>query len=204
MSNKIIDIDWTETPHKHKWIKNRTSIFNNEDKITFPQFIAEMVIYNRNKYWKKYHEVGTGPGWSIPLSKEYTGLIQQATTLCNYFPHPDEDPLVDGAFRNYFRNFRITNIGQYRKIRVKEDGKSNITDQEKNVVKGVLIEYNKLTSAKQMFVQQTPKDVAETVRKDVKAVVNSPKPQTKLSIAELKKMEQKLNGNGKGKETEAN
>lgn len=159
-----MDINWFDLPYSHNWKKNVQSIFDPNSKITFPQFIMEMVLFNRERYWGKFPKIPRGQGWSNALMKQVRQLIQQSTTLCNYFPHVDNDPLVDVAFRNFFRNNRVTKIGQYRKTRytIKGDRKvSNITQDEKDVINGVMFEYNKLIKQRDTFINTKPTEIKD-------------------------------------------
>lgn len=144
-------MDWKHVPYSHTYKKVFDSIFNPQDKITFPQFVAEMVIFNRERYIKDFQKLTRGPGWSVPISRVVRGLVQQASVLCNYFPDLNEDPLVEEAFRSYFRNNRVFKIGQYRKTRVSKAGKLNVTQDEKDVLKGINAEYQKLLKKREIF-----------------------------------------------------
>lgn len=144
-------MDWKVVPYSHKYPKAFTSIFNPQSKITFPQFVAEMVIFNRARFIKDFPKIEKGPGWSKQISKVVRGLVQQATVVCNYFPDINEDPLVEEAFKNFFRNNRVFKIGQYRKVRVTKAGKLNITQDEKDIINGIDAEYKKLVKKRQIF-----------------------------------------------------
>lgn len=163
-------IDWNTVPHSHKYTKNKTSIFNpsEKEKITFPQFVAEMVLFNRERFIKDFQKLPRGKGWSNAISAQVRKLVQQAHVICNYFPSVDEDPLTEIAFRNYFRNNRVFKIGQYRKVRVTKAGKCNITQDEKDIIKGITVEYNKLLEKKNIF-----KDVKTEENNSVKDKVIS-------------------------------
>lgn len=138
-------INWKELPYNHKgrWTKKYDSIMTPGGKCTFPQLIAQWVLDTRDKYIKTFN-IKRGPGWSIPIERQVRSLIQQASVLCNYFPHPDDDPLVLAAFRKYFTQNRIFKIGRYSKYRVTKQGKLNVTKDEKAVVKALMFTYNEL------------------------------------------------------------
>lgn len=148
-SNSRIDIDWKIPPYSHSWSKNIDSVMNPlGSKITFPQFVVEMLIYNRCKYIKSFPKIVRGEGWSNAISKQIRGLCQQAYLICNFFPHPQEENLVTVAFKNVFRNQMVFKIGQFRKVRIYKDGKLNITQDEKDIIMAVSAEFNNLKSAR--------------------------------------------------------
>ena len=135
-------------------------------KCTLPHLIAEWVIDTRSKFIKTFPNIKRGHGWSTAISRQVRGLCQQASVLCNYFDHPDDDRIVYAAFKNYFTKNRIFKIGQYRKVRLSKEGKINITQDEKDVVKGILMEYmylkNKYTNDN---IIQKPTDNLEYIHK---------------------------------------
>lgn len=153
-------IDWNKPlPHSHRWEKNVDSIMNPGTKITWPQLVAEFVVYWRCKFWSKYKFVKKGPGWYSNIATEVRILNYQANVICNYFPHPDETPMVVLAFKNYFRKSKQTNIGSYRKIRsVSENGRirSNLTHAEKETVKGIWTELTLLLRSKPTVATSEP------------------------------------------------
>ena len=145
-------IDWKKKPkYNHKWRKIYTSIMDPTAKITFPQYIMEMVIYNRMRFLKTFPKIHRGPGWSQQIAKQVRQLCQQSSTICNYFPHPDEEPLVIASFRNFFRNNRAMKIGAFRKARINKNGKCNITNDEKDIVVGVTKELERLQKQRDIF-----------------------------------------------------
>lgn len=140
-------VDWkAPLPYNHvgRWNKCVVSIFNPIEKITWPQYLAELIIQNRAKVIKTFQKIKIGPGWSNSVRSQYRSLIQQAYCICNYFPHPDDDPLIYIAFQNYIKNNRVLKIGQYRKVRVSKSGKINITDAEQDIVLGITCELERL------------------------------------------------------------
>lgn len=179
-------IKWeSKPPYSHKWHKIHVSIMNPIAKITFPQYIMEMAVYNRTKFLKTFPKIQKGPKWSQQIAKQVRQLCQQASVICNYFPHPDDEPLVVVSFRNFFRTNRTTKIGAFRKARINKTGKSNITIDEKDVVTGITKELKRLQKQRDMFkTVLKDKDLDEikfktnhgTIRKD-----------NKQSILELEK-----------------
>lgn len=167
-------MDWKEVPYSHSYKKVFDSIFNPQDKITFPQFVAEMVIFNRERFIKSFQKLDRGPGWSNQISRTVRGLVQQATVVCNHFPSIEEEPLVEEAFKSFFRNNRVFKIGQYRKTRVSKTGKLNITQDEKDVIKGIKAEYDKLTKKRQVFKEVRAKEEPQK-EKIVSRYANKPK-----------------------------
>ena len=165
-------IDWHKLPydHKGKWTKKYQSIMNPADKVTWPQLVAEMVIYWRTKYWKKYSEVKVGAEWSVPIQRDVRSICEQAYAICNYFPHPDDEPLIVPAVKNFIRRSRVTHIGQFRKVRTKtSDGGrvvDNITQDEKDVVKGIQVELDAMVAQRDVFLQHAKTNVSVAPRSD--------------------------------------
>lgn len=158
-------MEWTNLPfaHEGRWIKKYPSIMNPLDKVTWPQLVAEFVIFWRKQFLPNYKGLG-GPGWSSSIQRHVRNLNQQACVLCNYFPHPSDDPLVEVAFKSYFRKNRPMKIGQYRKVRFTiKNGRevSNITQDEKDVVLGIDAEYQKLVKQRNMFSEMGKTEVYE-------------------------------------------
>ncbi|MFA5759525.1 MAG: hypothetical protein WC942_09255 [Clostridia bacterium] len=148
--------------HNGRWSKKIKSIFNPQAMVTWPQFIAECVIFWRSKIIKTFPKITYGPGWSDALARQVRQLNQQAATICNYFPHPDDEPLVYSAFKNYIRANRVMKIGQYRKVRTTKDGKCNITQDEKDVVKGIAKELLRLTNQRAAVTNAATKNKTQT------------------------------------------
>jgi hypothetical protein len=163
----------------------------NGPKITWPQLIAEYVIYWRTKFLNDYKDVKMGDGWSSSCSKAVRDLNQQASVLANYFPHPDSDPLVKVAFKNFFRNRKPLKIGQYRKVRVTKNGKQNITQDEKDVIKGIATELERLIKQRDMFVATSPKVLERKEQESVNFGSKSSSPK-KVSLAEIAKLEESI------------
>lgn len=180
-------MDWKHVPYSHNYKKVFDSIFNPQDKITFPQFVAEMVIFNRERFIKDFQKIQRGPGWSKQLSRIVRGLVQQAGVVCNYFPDINEDPLVEQAFRSFFRNNRVFKIGQYRKTRVKKDGKLNITQDEKDIINGINAEYQKLLKKRNIFKEVRAVD--EPRKSDI---ISRYAQKPKGSLDDILEMEQSL------------
>ena len=151
-----MSINWKELPHDHsgRWAKKFDSIMNPQEKITWPQLIAEFVIFWREKLIKKYPKIIKGKGWSAQIQKQVRDLNQQATVICNYFPHPDDEPLVIYAVKKYFREHKPLKIGQFRKVRVSDKGGKEhltITQAEKDVVLGINAELIKVIKSREAF-----------------------------------------------------
>ena len=139
-------IDWVNQPycHKGKYKQEIESIFNPGSLITFPQYMAEIVILNRERIIPGFQKIMRGPGWSYQLGKPYINLVQQCTCLCNYFPFYKDDLLAQTAILGFFRDKKVLKVGSYRKIRISKDGHCTITKEEKTVVFGIMFIYDKL------------------------------------------------------------
>jgi hypothetical protein len=127
---------------------------NPDEKITWPQLIAEFVIFFRTRMIKNYPKVSKGKGWSSQIQKQVRDLNQQATVICNYFPHPDDEPLVVYAVKKYFREHKPLKIGQFRKARLSSKGGKEhltITQAEKDVVLGINAELMKVIKSREQF-----------------------------------------------------
>lgn len=152
--------NWFDLPYNHcgTWKQVIISVMDPNGKVTWPQFIVELVIVSRRKFIPKYRDIKLGRGWSREISGEVRKLVQQATVLCNYFEHPDKDPLVRAAFLKYFREHTPMKIGQYRKTRYKMLGNGRkvctITQDEKDIVNGIYAEFEKLSSLRGNPVSQ--------------------------------------------------
>jgi hypothetical protein len=188
--------NWKTLPYNHvgRWEKKFQSIFDPNSKITWPQFIAEMVVYWRCQFFKNYQDVKQGTNWYHPIEKDVRNLNQQAPVICNHFPHPDDESLVIVAFKNFFRKNRPTNIGRFCKSRSsinKKTGreKLNITQPEKDIILGVQAELDRLVKQRQVFQNAMP------VLEDTKT--NTFKTRTsnnKNKISQLIELENKLRG----------
>lgn len=151
MSNNI---DWKILPYDHsgRWEKKHESKLAPGEKCTWPQWLVEFVVMNRAKFFPEYR-VTIGKGWSVPISKEVRALNQQMCTICNYFPHPDDENIVYKVFNTYFKQYHPFKIGTHRKVRVTKDGKCNVTQCEKDVIKGLMYLYSKFKSEDKQVVQ---------------------------------------------------
>lgn len=186
-------MDWNENPkysHKGKWEKKFKSIMSPDNLITFPQFLVEMIVYNRRRFLKDFPKFELGPKWSNAIQKQVGSLCQQAHAVCDYFPHPDDEPLVEAAFRNYFRCNRVFKIGQYRKTRFTKTGKCNITQDEKNVVLGINAEFQRLLKQRDMY-KVVSEEIQEKENKDIKFITTRKSKETK-NILNLLRVEEKL------------
>ena len=164
--NSSSKINWFELKYNHvgRWEKKIDSIMNPGTKITWLQYIAEMIICCRVQLLKDYKDIQRGPDWYKSISKAVRDLNQQASVICNYFPHIDDEPLVSVAFRNYFRKRRPLKIGTFRKVRFTEkDGRKvgNITQDEKDTVVGIQAELDRLIAQRNVFVDAAPKIIEE-------------------------------------------
>ncbi len=156
-------MNWETLPYDHtgRWEKKYQSIMDPSSKVTWPQFIAEMVIYWRKTLIRNYAKITLGPKWSNSIQRQVRELNQQAANICNYFPHPDDEPLVVYAVKKYFREHRPCKIGQFRKTRVvrnKETGREriNITQDEKDVVLGINTELMKALKTRESYNLSSP------------------------------------------------
>lgn len=188
------EIDWYDLPYNHagRWERKYVSIMNPVVKVTWPQFIAEMVIYWRTQILKTYKDIKIGDGWYKPITKAVRDLNQQACVLCNYFPHPDDEKMVEVAFKNFFRRNRSLKLGQHRKVRYTEkNGRKvlNITQDEKDVVIGVTAELNILLEKRNIFQKEGTK--LEEAKKPETVTFNTSTPK-KSKLANLLALEQKL------------
>ncbi len=187
-----MNIDWANPPYCHeRWEKNIDSIMSPGTKVTFPLFIVEMVFFNRSTYIKGFQKINKGNGWSVGVAKQVRALAQQAHAICNYFPFPTSEPLVIVAFKNFFRNNRVMKIGQFRKCRVTKEDKCNITLDEKDLIKGVWAELDRLIKQRDSFVKtEITYPIDKT--KEVTFRSNNEISNGKKSLADLMKLEQSI------------
>ena len=192
MTNKI---DGTTLPYEHKgtWTKKIDSKLSPGTQVTWPQFLVELIIINRSKFFDEY-KVTKGPGWSNQIGKRVQTLAQQMYTICNYFPHPEKDRLVYKTFLQYFTKNTPLKIGQHRKTRVVVNGsrtKCNITNDEKFVVKGLMSIYEELKRTYQQIQQEDERPVL----KDGPTTFRTRKPSMKRHVLDI--IEQEENGERK-------
>lgn len=168
-------MDWKQLPYDHagRWAAKYESIMHPGTQCNWPQLIVQWVISNCAKFIKTYPKIVKGKGWSVPIAAQVRSLSQQSSVICNYFPHPDDDPLVEAAFRNFFKNHRVFRIGSYRKVRETKKGKCNITQAEKDLVKGLMFEYQQLKDKEQRVKSIKP---APTIVQPVAKPQLTPKP----------------------------
>jgi hypothetical protein len=186
-------IDWNKIYNHEEWSKDQVSIMNPLAKVTWPQFIAEMVVWNRTKIISSYKNIQRGPGWSSAIPSDVRKLIQQAYAIANCFPHPKNEPLVYVAFKNYFRNHRVLKIGQLRKTRIK-DNKLMITKEEKDIIVGVTAELNRLMAQRDIFVNTKPTE-PPVVSTEPTTFRTENQNQQKSSLSNLLALEQKIKVN---------
>lgn len=189
-----MNINWIELPFNHagRWESKIPSIMNPGSKVTWPQFIAEMVVFWRTKFLKDYKDIRMGPDWYKAIPKAVRELNQQASVLCNYFPHPDDEPLVIVAFKNFFRKNRPCKIGQYRKTRATKAGTHNITQDEKDVIMGINEELKRLISQREAYMVAMPDNRPETPTPAVFKTMTATQIK-KGSLASLLELERKIN-----------
>ncbi len=187
-------MDWANLPYQHEsWSKNIPSIMAPGEKVTWPQFIAEMVIYWRSKIIKDFPKIKMGKGWSGSIQKQVRELNQQATVLCNYFPDPVSEPLVIYAFKKYFKERRPLKIGRYRKNRVNKKGNIGITQDEKDIVLGLTAELKTVMETRESFnkvdpapaKEQNPQEITFNTQTSVVA-------KRKNTLASLMEMEKQI------------
>lgn len=185
-------IDWQNLPYDHsgRWTKKYPSIMNPDEKVTWPQLIAEYVIFWRKRLIKGYPDVPAGKGWSSLIQKQVRDLNQQSTVICNYFPHPDDEPLVIYAVKKYFREQKPLKIGQYRKNRVSKKGNSvTITQAEKDVVLGINHELTKVIKTRECYKSDKP---LEEVKENQKFSTKTSYKSRRGSLSKLLEMESQL------------
>jgi hypothetical protein len=141
-----------QTPYNHagRWSKKFDSIFCPGDKITFPQYVTEMLVWCLSTWAEPYKSIKKGPGWSTAVSKQIRSISQQSYHICNHFPHPDDDKLVVLAFRNYFRKHKPNTIGRYRKT------DKSATKAEKDTINAINFEYKTLKSQEEKITNSAP------------------------------------------------
>ncbi len=188
------EIDWKVLPYNHTWQAKYPSIMDPGSKITWPQLVAEFVVYWRAKFLPAYKDIRPGPGWYKLISKEVRALNQQAAVICNYFEHPDKEPLVIVAFKNWFRRTKAMKIGRFRKARViinELTGRENIhiTQDEQDTYIGIQAELDKLTKQREAFSPPI-----EPIKKDNIKYDNQVKPDKKgKDINSLLDLENRIN-----------
>ncbi len=149
-------MDWQNPPYDHtgRWLKNCDSIMDPGSKITWPQLIAEFVVFLRTRVFDQYKGIQKGKEWYRPIQKEVRLLNQQAAIICSYFPHPQDEPLVTYAVKKFFREHKPLGIGGFRKNRVsKKAGRehSTVTQTEKDVVLGINAELMKALKTRESY-----------------------------------------------------
>ena len=119
------------TYEKRKYTKSLTSIWDSPNKVTWPQYIAELVIYNRSLFIDKYKSLNKGKEWWVPISSEIRSLNQQAAHILSYFDNPEDDSMVNMAIHNHIKKRSVCKIGGYRQDKLKA------TFDEKSVVRSI-------------------------------------------------------------------
>lgn len=186
-------MNWKEPPYNHtKWEKKHDSIFSPETKVTWPQFIVEMVIFWRTKILKDYPEIKKGKGWSRAIAGQVRSLEHQATVICNYFPHPDLEPLVVYAVKKFFRTRRPLKLGGFRKNRTKISEAGNevciVSQDEKDIVLGIQDELTKVMQSRELY-----NDIKPTVHKAAEDVTfDTSQPKRKTGLAYLIELERQI------------
>ncbi len=180
------NINWHSLPFKHSWVKDCDSVMSPGDKVTWPQLIMELIIENRVKYIRTHPQIKKGPQWSNDIPKQVRSLVQQSYCVCNYFPHPNNEPLVKTAILTIIKNNRVFKIGQYRKNRVDKSGKINITIDEMDFVKSIYRELSRLTERRDSFKSEEKTQIEVKQEPSFRQVGSS---NAKKSIADLMKLE---------------
>ncbi|TXT66090.1 MAG: hypothetical protein BAJALOKI3v1_50090 [Promethearchaeota archaeon] len=132
-------INWSNPKWDHagKLPKEFDSLFNPGSKITWTQYIAELIIKNRVKYIKSYPKITIGNNWYHPINAEVRKLCQSASYIIKFFPHYKDNSSVIPAFRRYITSKPVFKLGMPKKSLVKKNGKANITQHEKDIILGV-------------------------------------------------------------------
>jgi hypothetical protein len=122
-----------QTPYNHagRWSKKFDSIFCPGDKITFPQYVTEMLVWCLSTWAEPYKSIKKGPGWSTSVSKQIRSISQQSYHICNHFPHPDT-------------------ICRYRKT------DKSATKAEKDAINAINFEYKALKSQEEKITNSAP------------------------------------------------
>ena len=175
---------------------------NPQAKVTWPELVAEFTIFWRSRLIKSYPKITKGENWSNIVAGQFRRLIQQIYTICNFFPHPDDEPLVYVAFRKYWRHNRVTSVGSYRKCRTKINDKGNevlnVSKEERETIRGINFELQRLISerdAKKHSVEDFEKG-----DQDNKDVTYSKRPAQKRGVGSLLSLEDSMKDNKDGKE----
>jgi hypothetical protein len=190
--NKM-EIDFKNPPFNHagRWHKKYDSLMNPGTKVTWPQLVVEYLIYFRTKFIPTYNDVKIGPDWYKPIQGEVRRLNQQSTAICNYFAHPDDEPLVLAAFKNHFRKHKPMKMGRYIKNRITTKGgkeKLNITQDEKDLVTGINHELKDLLKQREVFKNLEPV-VINTDNQDTYRTASSHSLIGKMNIGSLLQLE---------------
>lgn len=191
-------IDWKSSlaDYSGRWRQNFTSIMNpNGSKITFIQYLAEIICWNRMQVLKSYSDVKIGPQWYSTIQKDVRSLNQQAAALTGYFPFYEDEPLVVPAFKNFFRKHRTLAIGGFKKNRVTKKGTIAISQEEKDCIIGISTELDRLIKQREIFkvtgnkLAEKPIQVIEKL-----SIIETPPMRGKsmTSLEKLMKIEQEI------------
>lgn len=185
-------MDWSKLPYNHagRWESKYDSVMNPGAKCSWPNLIVQWVVETRSKYMKSFPKIQKGKGWSVPIAGQIRGLCQQASVICNYFPHPSDDPLVEAAFRNYFKHNRVFSIGAFRKTR------KSITQNEKDIVKALEYEYKLLKDKEARIIKIQPVEAVPVEKPQPKVYKQTEKQQGRFG--KLMDIEKSLTENNCG------
>lgn len=164
-------------------------------KVTWPQLVAEFVIYWRTKFIKNYKDIKLGPEWYDKIAGVVRRLNHQTPVICNFFPHPDDEPLVEAAFKNYFRKFKPLKIGAFKKVRFTEkNGKTSlkISKDERDIITGLQSELDDLLDKRNVMKEAVAKIENKTGTND--DIKEKQATKGKSKIEKLLELEKSLNG----------
>ena len=180
-------INWDELPYSHKYEKSLPSILNPSGKISLPELIVEMVLLNREKVIKGYR-LQRGAGWSTPIGSQVRRMIMQAIALCNYFEDYKVEPLVFVAIKNHISKNCVLKIGGFKKYRVTKTGKSTISQDEKDFVKGVFFELDSLKNKRSELARAIEENVFNQIKTPVQQMFDkTPKKNRFEHLVEMEK-----------------
>jgi len=185
-----LSIDWQNPPFLgQEYPKNFTCIFNPPEKISFPAFLVQMCLFNRERFIKTHKKIPRGSGWSTGLGSTVRLMMMQAYVICGYFLAPHIEPLVGVAFKNYFRSNRVFKLGTYKKNR------KNISIDEKELIKGISVELSRLKNQRDIFSQVAPQKTEVKAPEDITFSSGSATLHKKSTLADLIELEKRLKSN---------
>jgi hypothetical protein len=155
--------------------------------ITFPQYIAEIVVYCRCQILDDWKGIRRGPDWWKQIPTDVRKLVQEAYNICSVFDDPDDNPMVKTAFRNFFRRSKPLTLGKYL------TGKKEFTAKAKDVITGVRHELNFLIKKQQQeqeLERQSYLERAKQVLVDPLPIKQYNKKKTPSFLDKIKQIEQ--------------